>query len=44
MMRAGFALNVFRVILITLSIYFLLPIIWDMDLNSVPEVFKVINQ
>lgn len=44
MMRAGFALNVFGVILITLSIYFLLPIIWDMDLNSVPEVFKVINQ
>lgn len=44
MMRAGFALNVFGVILITLSIYFLLPVIWDIDLNSVPEVFKVINQ
>lgn len=44
MMRAGFALNVFGVILISLSIYFLLPVIWDIDLNSVPEVFKVINQ
>lgn len=44
MMRAGFALNVFGVIFITLSIYFLLPIMWDIDLNSVPEMFKVMNK
>ncbi|MER1990437.1 MAG: DASS family sodium-coupled anion symporter, partial [Solibacillus isronensis] len=44
MMKAGFALNVFGVVLITLSIYFLLPIMWDIDLNSVPEMFKVINK
>lgn len=40
MMRAGFALNVFGIFLITLSIYFLLPIFWGIDLHSVPEVFK----
>lgn len=44
MMKAGFALNVFGVVLITLSIYFLLPIMWDIDLNSVPEMFKVMNK
>lgn len=44
MMKAGFALNVFGVIFITLSIYFLLPIMWDIDLNSVPEMFKVMNK
>ncbi|MEK3763667.1 MULTISPECIES: SLC13 family permease [unclassified Solibacillus] len=43
MMKAGFALNIFGVILITLSIYFLLPILWDIDLNTVPEVFKVMK-
>ncbi|SOC42563.1 SLC13 family permease [Ureibacillus acetophenoni] len=40
MMRAGFALNVFAIILITASIYFLLPLLWGIDLHSVPEVFK----
>ncbi|MFS0877139.1 SLC13 family permease [Solibacillus isronensis] len=44
MMKAGFALNVFGVVFITLSIYFLLPIIWDIDLNSVPEMFKEMNK
>ena len=43
MMKAGFALNIFGIILITLSIYFLLPILWDIDLNTVPEVFKVMK-
>lgn len=44
MMKAGFALNVFGVVFITLTIYFLLPIMWDIDLNSVPEMFKVMNK
>lgn len=44
MMKAGFALNVFGVVFITLCIYFLLPIMWDIDLNSVPEMFKVMNK
>ncbi|NLY80366.1 MAG: SLC13/DASS family transporter [Lysinibacillus sp.] len=40
MMRAGFALNVFAVLLITLLIYFWLPFVWGIDLYSVPEIFK----
>ncbi len=43
MMRAGFALNVFGVILITISIYYLLPVFWGIDLHTVPEVFKATN-
>ena len=44
MMKVGFTLNVFGVVFIILSIYFLLPIMWDIDLNSVPEMFKVMNK
>ncbi|WP_339173710.1 DASS family sodium-coupled anion symporter [Solibacillus sp. FSL R5-0691] len=44
MMKAGFALNIFGVVFITLSIYFLIPVLWDIDLNSVPEIFKVMNK
>ena len=40
MARAGFALNVFGVILVTLSIYYLLPLVWGIDLTVVPESFK----
>ncbi|MFC5592022.1 SLC13 family permease [Sporosarcina soli] len=40
MMKAGFALNVFGIILVTLSIYYLLPLFWGIDLNIVPDVFK----
>ena len=40
MMKAGFALNVFGIILVTLSIYYLLPLFWGIDLSTVPEVFK----
>ena len=40
MMKAGFALNIFGVIFITLSIYYALPLFWGIDLHSVPEFFK----
>lgn len=40
MMKAGFALNIFGIILVTLSIYYLLPLFWGIDLSTVPEVFK----
>lgn len=40
MMRAGLALNIFGVILITLSVYYLIPLAWGIDLHSVPEMFK----
>lgn len=43
MMRAGFALNIFGVIFITLLIYFWMPFVWDMDIHTVPEMFKVLK-
>lgn len=40
MIRAGFLLNVISVIVIAISIYLLLPIFWNIDLQSFPSVFK----
>lgn len=40
MAKAGFALNIIGVILVTLSIYFLLPLFWGIDLTTIPETFK----
>lgn len=40
MVKAGFALNIFGIIVVTLAIYFLLPVAWGLDLNSVPEALK----
>ncbi|QAS52032.1 SLC13 family permease [Halobacillus litoralis] len=40
MAKAGFLLNVFAVILVTLAIYFYLPLVWDIDLTSFPERFN----
>ncbi|GGB60125.1 sodium-dependent dicarboxylate transporter SdcS [Lentibacillus populi] len=40
MAKAGFALNIFGVIFVTLAIYFLLPLVWGIDLTHVPEMFK----
>lgn len=34
MVRAGFLLNILSAIVITLAIYFVLPLIWDIDLAS----------
>lgn len=39
MMRVGFLLNIFAAILIVLMVYFLVPMIWDIDLNVVPPEF-----
>ena len=39
MFRAGFMLNLFSIILITLFIYYLLPIVWNIDLTSFPNNF-----
>ncbi|MDI1323467.1 MAG: SLC13 family permease [Algoriphagus sp.] len=36
MVKAGFLLNVISIILITLMVYFLLPIIWGIDLEKYP--------
>ncbi|SIT76042.1 SLC13 family permease [Edaphobacillus lindanitolerans] len=40
MAKAGFALNLIGIVLVTLSIWFLLPAIWGIDLTTVPELFK----
>jgi len=39
MIKAGLWLNIFSIILISLFIYFILPIIWDIDLFTVPKEF-----
>lgn len=44
MMRAGFALNIFAIIIITLLIYYWLPVAWGIDLHSVPETFMTIKE
>jgi solute carrier family 13 (sodium-dependent dicarboxylate transporter), member 2/3/5 len=41
MMKTGFALNIIATILITLMVYFGVPIIWDLDLRVVPEAFSL---
>ena len=39
MVRAGIWMNVLSILVITLIVYFLLPIIWGITLNEIPEVF-----
>jgi solute carrier family 13 (sodium-dependent dicarboxylate transporter), member 2/3/5 len=41
MMRVGFLLNIFSVILIVLVIYFMVPVLWGIDLNIVPAEFRL---
>jgi solute carrier family 13 (sodium-dependent dicarboxylate transporter), member 2/3/5 len=43
MMRVGFLLNIIATILIVLMVYFLVPVIWDIDLNVVPPEFSSIG-
>jgi sodium-dependent dicarboxylate transporter 2/3/5 len=40
MMRAGIWLNVISILLLTLAVYFLLPLLWDIDIHSFPNAFK----
>lgn len=40
MMRTGFALNVLSIFLILLFTYFMLPLVWNIDLSVYPEVLK----
>lgn len=40
MAKTGFALNLIGVVLVTITIYFLLPVVWGIDLTSIPESFK----
>lgn len=40
MVHAGVLLNIISIIIITLIIYFLLPVIWHIDLQTFPSAFK----
>lgn len=37
MVKAGFALNIIGVFLVTLTIYFVLPLVWGIDLTVIPD-------
>src|SRR5699024_6742524 len=37
--NAGFALNVIGILLVSLTIYFLLPILWGIDFHVIPDAF-----
>ncbi|MFV8828006.1 SLC13 family permease [Alkalihalobacterium sp. APHAB7] len=40
MARAGFWINMIAIVVIVIAIYFYLPIVWSMDLQMIPEMFK----
>ncbi|MCL6218673.1 SLC13 family permease [Zunongwangia pacifica] len=40
MMKTGFWLNIISILIISLIIYFALPLIWDFDPYTIPKVFK----
>jgi len=37
MAKAGFVLNIIGAILVTITIYFILPAAWGIDLTSIPQ-------
>ncbi|HLS09192.1 DASS family sodium-coupled anion symporter [Lentibacillus sp.] len=40
MAKAGFALNLFGILLVALAIYFWLPVAWGIDLTEIPGMMK----
>lgn len=40
MMRAGIWMNILSIILLSIITYFLLPLIWGIDMNVFPEAFR----
>jgi sodium-dependent dicarboxylate transporter 2/3/5 len=41
MVRVGFVMNIIAATLIVLAVYFLVPVIWSLDLRVVPEAFRI---
>lgn len=39
MIKAGFWINIFSIFLITFAIYYLLPLVWGIDLTQFPDTF-----
>lgn len=40
MAKAGFWLNIMGIILVVLAVYFLFPVVWGIDLNTLPDAFN----
>lgn len=40
MVKVGFFINLFALVLIVLAVYYLMPVAWGLDLNIVPAEFK----
>ncbi|WP_200410815.1 SLC13 family permease [Virgibacillus salexigens] len=40
MAKAGIALNLCGIILVTIAVYFLLPVVWGIDINHLPDFVK----
>ncbi|HAS19191.1 MAG TPA: anion transporter, partial [Flavobacteriaceae bacterium] len=40
MVTKGIVMNFFSILLITLLVYFLLPLLWNIDLSSFPIAFR----
>ena len=40
MVRTGFVMNIIAATLIVLVVYFLMPIIWNLDISTVPDLFR----
>ena len=40
MVSRGIVLNIFSIILIAVMVYFILPLLWDINLNNFPDQFN----
>ena len=40
MVRNGFWLNIIAMLLIVAAVYFLLPMLWGVDLTTYPDAFR----
>lgn len=40
MIRAGFRMNLISIVFLTLYVYFVLPLLWDIDLTVIPELMR----
>tara|TARA_Y100001978_G_C23616171_1_gene396069 strand:+ start:66 stop:350 length:285 start_codon:yes stop_codon:yes gene_type:complete len=40
MVKTGIVMNLISIILVSLYVYYIIPIIWDIDLTVFPEGFK----
>jgi len=41
MVRTGFVMNIIAATLVVLTVYFLMPMFWGLQLDEVPEAFRL---